>query len=223
MSAVDNNSPVRNNTSSDQIASNGKTDAAGLSSMFLELLVAQISNQNPLNPMDGTEYVSQLAEFSSVESLENLNIQSGQQIKYMQSMQAMEATSLVGQKVDVKADTVSLEQADKVEGAINLGAKVDSVVVRLYDSKGTLADEITLDNPAIGTVRFAFPQQEAGAYTIQAEVQLNNSKQQVPTYLTNEVERVSVGTGPDDIILQVNGLGNHYLFDINQLSKTTQS
>ena len=223
MSAVDNNSPVRTTTSSDQIASNGKTDAAGLSSMFLELLVAQISNQNPLNPMDGTEYVSQLAEFSSVESLENLNIQSGEQIKYMQSMQAMEATSLVGQKVDVKADTLSLEQDDTVEGAINLGAKVDSVVLRLYDSKGVLADEMTLDNPAIGTVRFAFPEQQAGAYSIQAEVQLNNSKQQVPTYLTNEVERVSVGTGPDDIILQVNGLGNHYLFDINQLSKTTQS
>ena len=223
MSAVDNNSPVRTTTSSDQIASNGKTDAAGLSSMFLELLVAQISNQNPLNPMDGTEYVSQLAEFSSVESLENLNIQSGEQIKYMQSMQAMEATSLVCQKVDVKADTLSLEQDDTVEGAINLGAKVDSVVLRLYDSKGVLADEMTLDNPAIGTVRFAFPEQQAGAYSIQAEVQLNNSKQQVPTYLTNEVERVSVGTGPDDIILQVNGLGNHYLFDINQLSKTTQS
>lgn len=223
MSAVDNNSPVRTTTSSDQIASNGKTDAAGLSSMFLELLVAQISNQNPLNPMDGTEYVSQLAEFSSVESLENLNIQSGQQIKYMQSMQAMEATSLVGQKVDVKADTLSLEQDDTVEGAINLGAKVDSLVLRLYDSKGVLADEMTLDNPAIGTVRFAFPEQQAGAYSIQAEVQLNNSKQQVPTYLTNEVERVSVGIGPDDIILQVNGLGNHYLFDINQLSKTTQS
>ncbi len=223
MSAVDNNSSVRTTVPSGQIASNGKTDAAGLSSMFLELLVAQISNQNPLNPMDGTQYVSQLAEFSSVESLENLNIQSGQQIKYMQSMQAMEATSLVGQKVDVKADTLSLEQADKVEGAINLGAKVDSLVLRLYDSKGTLADEITLDNPAIGTVRFAFPEQKAGAYSIQAEVQVNNSKQQVPTYLTNEVERVSVGTGPDDIILQVNGLGNHYLFDINQLSKATQS
>jgi flagellar basal-body rod modification protein FlgD len=58
---------------------------------------------------------------------------------------------------------------------------------------------------------------------VQAEVQLNNSKQNVATYLTNEVERVSVGTGPDDIILQVNGLGNHYLFDINQLSKATQS
>lgn len=43
-----------------------------MSTMFLELLVAQISNQNPLQPMDGTQYVSQLAEFSNVESLQSI-------------------------------------------------------------------------------------------------------------------------------------------------------
>lgn len=214
----------RNNLSSDSIASNsGKPDAAGLSNMFLELLVAQISHQNPLNPMDGTQYVSQLAEFSSVESLEKLNLQSAEQIKYMQSMQALEATQLVGQRVDVKADTVSLEQRAPVAGAVNLGAQVDRVLLRLYDANGKLVDEQSLEQPPIGTLRFAFAEQAAGAYSVQAEVQLGNTKQQVATYLSSDVERVSVGSGPDDIILQVNGLGNHYLFDINQLSRTTQS
>jgi len=211
------------NAGKDAIANNGKPDAAGLSNMFLELLVAQISHQNPLNPMDGTQYVSQLAEFSSVESLEKLNLQSDQQIKYMQSMQAIEATQLVGQRVDVKADTVSLEQPTAISGAVNLGAKVDKVLLRLYDASGKLAAEQTLENPAIDTVRFAFAEQAAGAYTVQAEVVLGHNKQQVATYLSSDVERVSVGSGPDDIILQVNGLGNHYLFDINQLSRTTPS
>jgi flagellar basal-body rod modification protein FlgD len=223
MSAIDNNLPAGTLNTQNTIASNGKMDAAGLSSMFLELLVAQISHQNPLNPMDGTQYVSQLAEFSSVESLEKLNLQSQQQVGYMKSLQALEATAMVGKKVDVKADTVSLEHTDSIAGAVNLGAKVDSVTVRLYDAGGKLVDEITMDNPAIGTLRFEFPEQNAGAYQIQAEVNVNNNKQQIPTYLTNEVERVSVGAGPDDIILQVNGLGNHYLFDINQLSKATKS
>ena len=223
MSAIDNNLPAGTVNTNNTIASNGKTDAAGLSSMFLELLVAQISHQNPLNPMDGTQYVSQLAEFSSVESLEKLNLQSQQQVGYMKSLQALEATAMVGKKVDVKADTVSLEHTDNIAGAVNLGAKVESVTVRLYDAGGKLVDEIKMDNPAIGTLRFEFPEQDAGAYQVQAEVNVNNSKQQVPTYLTNEVERVSVGAGPDDIILQVNGLGNHYLFDINQLSKATKS
>ena len=36
---------------------------------FLQLLVAQIRSQDPLNPQDPTAFVSQLAEFSSLEQL----------------------------------------------------------------------------------------------------------------------------------------------------------
>src|SRR2546422_10359101 len=39
---------------------------------FLELLVAQLKGQNPLDPKDGTEFVSQLAQFSSLEELINI-------------------------------------------------------------------------------------------------------------------------------------------------------
>jgi flagellar basal-body rod modification protein FlgD len=34
---------------------------------FLQLLVAQMKNQNPLNPTDGVQFVSQLAQFSQLE------------------------------------------------------------------------------------------------------------------------------------------------------------
>ena len=34
---------------------------------FLQLLVAQLKNQDPTNPSDPTAFVSQLASFSSVE------------------------------------------------------------------------------------------------------------------------------------------------------------
>ena len=36
---------------------------------FLQLLVAQIKNQNPLNPTDGVQFVSQLAQFSQLEQM----------------------------------------------------------------------------------------------------------------------------------------------------------
>ena len=35
--------------------------------VFLQLLVAQLKNQNPLNPADGTEFVAQLAQFTQLE------------------------------------------------------------------------------------------------------------------------------------------------------------
>ncbi len=40
---------------------------------FLQLLVAQLKNQDPTNPSDPTTFVSQLASFSSVEQQVNTN------------------------------------------------------------------------------------------------------------------------------------------------------
>jgi len=37
--------------------------------LFLQLLVAQIKNQDPLNPADSMQFVSQLAQFSELEQV----------------------------------------------------------------------------------------------------------------------------------------------------------
>jgi flagellar basal-body rod modification protein FlgD len=37
--------------------------------MFLQLLVAQLQNQDPLNPTDSTQFVSQMAQFSELEQV----------------------------------------------------------------------------------------------------------------------------------------------------------
>lgn len=40
---------------------------------FLQLLVAQLQTQNPLDPMDGTQFVAQLAQFSSLQELTGMH------------------------------------------------------------------------------------------------------------------------------------------------------
>lgn len=37
--------------------------------VFLQLLVAQIKNQNPLNPADGVEFLTQLSQFTELEQM----------------------------------------------------------------------------------------------------------------------------------------------------------
>jgi flagellar basal-body rod modification protein FlgD len=37
--------------------------------MFLQLLVSQLQNQDPLNPADSTQFVSELAQFSELEQV----------------------------------------------------------------------------------------------------------------------------------------------------------
>jgi len=47
--------------------------------MFLQLLVAQLQNQDPLNPTDSTTFVTQLAQFQQLEQ----SVNSGQDISAM--------------------------------------------------------------------------------------------------------------------------------------------
>lgn len=217
MSAISGFADNINIQNSNSVATNG-SNTEGLSTMFLELLVAQISHQNPLDPMDGTQYVSQLAEFANVESLQSLKVDSGKNLQLLASQQALQATALIGKQVDVAAETILLEQDGPISGAVNLGKEADSVEVRLYNAEGQLMQKQTLPYSGVGTIRFAFDQQDAGGYYVQADAHIDGQPQPLTTMLSGEVERVSVGSNKDDIILQVNGLGNHALLDTNQLA-----
>lgn len=43
-----------------------RTDPAS-KEMFMQLLVAQLKNQNPMSPADGMQFVTQLAQFTNLE------------------------------------------------------------------------------------------------------------------------------------------------------------
>lgn len=60
---------------------------------FLQLLVTQMKNQDPLNPSSDTEFVSQLATFSQLEQLQNLTLAS----------EKSQAFSLIGKDVIVQS------------------------------------------------------------------------------------------------------------------------
>ena len=49
--------------------------------MFLQLLVAQLRNQDPMNPSDGTTFITQLAQFQQLEQ----SVNSGQDLTGIRS------------------------------------------------------------------------------------------------------------------------------------------
>ena len=64
---------------------------------FLNLLVTQMANQDPMNPMDSTESIAQLAQFSALEQMQNV----GDQIAALRQASGMtDALLLQGQTVD---------------------------------------------------------------------------------------------------------------------------
>lgn len=54
-------------TSTSASQKNSATDPLTSKNTFLQLLVAQMRNQDPLQPQDGAAYLTQLAQFSSLE------------------------------------------------------------------------------------------------------------------------------------------------------------
>ncbi|MGN0376023.1 MAG: flagellar hook capping FlgD N-terminal domain-containing protein [Suilimivivens sp.] len=74
---------------------------------FLQLLVAQMKYQDPLEPTSNTEYISQYATFSQVEQMQNMAA----------SMELSRASSMVGKLVTVES-TDSNGNTRQVQGMV---------------------------------------------------------------------------------------------------------
>uniref|UniRef100_UPI000364EB3C flagellar hook capping FlgD N-terminal domain-containing protein n=1 Tax=Stutzerimonas stutzeri TaxID=316 RepID=UPI000364EB3C len=112
---------------------------------FLELLVTQLNNQNPLEPQENGEFIAQLAQFSTVEGVEKLNSSMETMLSGYQSSQALQASSLVGRKVIVPTDKAVVDTSETFKASIVLPTTSSNVAVNVYDSAGTVVNRINMD------------------------------------------------------------------------------
>ena len=103
---------------------------------FLQLLVAQMKYQDPLEPTSNTEYISQYAQFTQVEQMQNM----------AKSMDLQRASALVGEEVYIKT-TNSSGETSYVRGKVDYvvyenGKAYLSIGEQLYsiDDLDTVAD-----------------------------------------------------------------------------------
>lgn len=100
---------------------------------FMELLVTQLQNQDPINPQTNEDFIAQLAQFSSLEQMENLN-DSFQGLAVLQQSNALmsqltEGSALIGQEVTY-IDGASQEQ---VSGSVTSVRIDDGIAVLNVD------------------------------------------------------------------------------------------
>jgi flagellar basal-body rod modification protein FlgD len=69
ISGISFNDASGGNSGSSSTASTGTTQVT--KNMFLQLLVAQIKNQDPMSPTDGVQFLTQLAQFQQLEQSMN--------------------------------------------------------------------------------------------------------------------------------------------------------
>ena len=136
------------NTSATSMA-NEKAKKTGNSSLdkdaFLQLLVAQMKYQDPLEPTSNTEYISQFATFSELEQMQNMSA----------TLELSRASSLVGQTV-LMSVTDSSGRTTTVQGNVDFvsyegGKAYLSIGGELYslDDLDKVADKKYLDAYAL--------------------------------------------------------------------------
>ena len=105
------NGSTASNSSSSGSAASGGLDPLANESTFLQLLVAQLKNQNPAQPMDGTTFVTQLAQFSDLE----------QNLAMRQDLDSLTAKYVTGAGAAASTSnspqTTTNSQPDKTSGA----------------------------------------------------------------------------------------------------------
>lgn len=202
-------------SSGNNIANNGS--AAEMNNLFMQLLVAQIQNQDPLNPTDGTEYVSQLAQLTQVQSMENMSLLMANSSKLMGNLQTLTIGNLVGQHVMVQTDSVNTDGETSLEGRLTLQHPASKVTVILKDASGT-EHKIELANQEAGQVDFTIDPKEMGLpegkYTL--SVVTDTGEEKVPVELGGKVTNVRIPLDGSPTQLSIAGLGEVAYNNITQ-------
>jgi len=103
---------------------------------FLNLLITQLKNQNPLEPMDGTEFVTQLAQFSELDEVRGVSTGIDSLKNYLASLNNFAAVSLLGQEVEFKGSDVTLQEGNPSDLRFRLPSDAAKVTVTVHDQEG---------------------------------------------------------------------------------------
>lgn len=122
-----------NGTSAASQAVTTKNDMVGKDEFF-ELLITQLSNQDPLNPMEDRDFITQLAQFSTLEGMQELNT----------GFNELRGISMLGRTVAATRDASGEYQSDVVIGMVEgVSHSGDRIMLNLGE------ESVYLDNVKI--------------------------------------------------------------------------
>ncbi len=109
---------------------------------FLNLLVAQLQHQDPLNPLDSTDFTAQLAQFTSLEQLNNINTNLESLQSYQAAIKNAQAVDLIGKTVEASGNTVVLKDDSEASLGFDLTQDVQYLSANIYGPQGNFVRTI---------------------------------------------------------------------------------
>jgi len=182
---------------------------------FLKLLVAKLSNQDPMNPVQDEDFAAQLAQFSSLEQLSNMNQNLTQDIQWnyllSQTISNTMATSLIGRTVRADSSQVYLDTNGSADLTVNLDRPASELTITICDADGQTVRTITAKGLDKGDRVFNWDgtddsgtQVASGVYTVKLSAKDGNGNTFTPSsIMEGKVSKVAYQDGI--ALLNING------------------
>ena len=169
---------------------------------FLELMMAQLENQDPMEPMDNGEFLGQMAQFSTVTGIESMQESIENLTETYATSQTLQATQLVGQEVLIEDSAIELNDDETVSGAFELDAASGDVKLDITDAAGSVVRQIDLGSYGAGRHAFTWDGMSsegervpAGKYQANVSIQVDEGYEAVSVLTSRVVDSVEFGAG----------------------------
>jgi flagellar basal-body rod modification protein FlgD len=188
---------------------------------FLQLMLAQLKNQDPFKAMDPSQFLGQLAQFGTVTGIQDMQAAFTSLSDAMRSSQVLDGASMVGRDVLVPSDTVTLHADGTVKGSIDVPQGLTALTVNIRDSAGALVRRMTLPTDS-GDHEFTWDglrddgaRAAAGDYEIEAIGSLEGRSGSLEMLFSSRVNSVTIDSS--GLVLNTNDLGARPLSDVRRV------
>jgi flagellar basal-body rod modification protein FlgD len=170
---------------------------------FMQILVTQLQNQDPMNPLQPDQLASQLAQFTTVQELASLNTDASNQLSAVtsntQAIEANMATSLIGRPVIAAGNQVDVSSSSSSTSVMaDIGGSGGQGVLTLINAQGQTVGTYKLGTLNGGThqiLSFNTAGVTPGAYNYSLSVTAGSGAAvPVTTYVAGVVTGVNFST-----------------------------
>ena len=166
---------------------------------FIELLVAQIKNQDPTKPMDPSQFMNQLAQFSTVNGIQELKSSFDSLANRLASEQSLQAAGLVGRDVLVPGGVGKLSTGGSISGVVELPQQSSELYISIIKENGVDVRTMSMGGHDQGPVKFNWngtgddgSAVAPGIYKVIAEALVDGELQAIEVEVETRVDSVTL-------------------------------
>ena len=166
---------------------------------FLQLIVAQIQNQDPFEPVENGAFIGQLAQFGTVDGVNNLNDSFAEFSQGINSSQALNAAGLIGKSVQVEGNQISVSEGEPVTAYVDANSQAGTAEIQITNAAGIVVQtkQVILANSELNAFTWngldeQGEQVPGGAYFLSATVLAGDNEVSLPTTVDTKVQSVNL-------------------------------